>query len=69
MATAFVMVPINRCDIHSWSAMRNLLKSFLWIGIVHDRPGRSISDSAIRHEEVHPAMASMLSVGVAETPV
>jgi hypothetical protein len=28
-----LFVNINRCDIHCWSAMRNLLKSFLWIGL------------------------------------
>lgn len=47
-----LLVNIQRCDIHSWSAMRNLLKSFLWIGLVHDRPGRSIFDSVIAYADV-----------------
>lgn len=62
-----LFVSINRCDIQSWSAMRNLLRSFLWINLVHDRPGRSIFDSTIRYEEVHPVVSSMSSVDVSET--
>lgn len=62
-----LFVSINRCDIQSWSAMRKLLRSFLWINLVHDRPGRSIFDSTIRYEEVHPVVSSMSSVDVSET--
>jgi hypothetical protein len=47
-----LLASIKRCDIHSWSAMRNLLKSFLWISLVHDRPGRIIFDSAITYADV-----------------
>ncbi|KAF3401055.1 hypothetical protein DPV78_005325 [Talaromyces pinophilus] len=65
---SLLFVNINRCDIHCWSAMRNLLKSFLWIGLVHDNPGRSIFESTFRCEEIRPATASTPSVGVAETP-
>lgn len=56
-----LLVNIKKCDIHSWSAMRNLLKSFLWIGLVLDVPGRSIFESTIRHEETHPVASSMSS--------
>jgi hypothetical protein len=61
-----LLVNIKRSDNHSWSAMRNLLKSFLWIGLVHDRPGRSIFDSTVRYEEVHPVVSSMSLVDVSE---
>ncbi len=35
------------CDIASWSAMKDLLESFLWIGLVHDKAGQAIFSSAI----------------------
>lgn len=63
-----LFVNINRCDIHCWSAMRNLLQSFLWVGLVHDSPGRSIFESTFRCEDIRSAIASTPSVGVAETP-
>ena len=35
--------------IDSWSEMQDRLKSFLWIGLIHDRPGKAIFDSITGH--------------------
>lgn len=35
------------CEIDSWSEMKDLLQSFLWIGLVHDKVGEAIFGSAI----------------------
>lgn len=32
---------IGLCEIDSWSRMQNLLMSFMWIGLVHDKPGKA----------------------------
>ncbi|OTA52248.1 hypothetical protein K449DRAFT_391545 [Hypoxylon sp. EC38] len=36
---------MNLCQIGSWTDMRHLLSTFMWIEIVHDEPGKSIFDS------------------------
>ncbi|MCJ1376918.1 hypothetical protein MMC17_000008 [Xylographa soralifera] len=33
--------------IDSWSEMRDLLISFMWIGLVHDKTGKRVFDSAV----------------------
>ncbi|KAI1125894.1 hypothetical protein F5Y10DRAFT_294276 [Nemania abortiva] len=33
---------INLCEIKCWSQMRDILMSLMWIGIVHDGPGKSV---------------------------
>ena len=38
---------IKSCGIKSWSETRDVLASFLWIGLVHDRPGKQIFDSTL----------------------
>ena len=35
------------CEIRSWSDMQHLLKSSMWIGLIHDKPGRHVFDSTI----------------------
>jgi len=42
-----LLVNIGLCEIDSWSKMQDLLKSFIWIGLVHDKPGKGIFDSTI----------------------
>lgn len=37
---------IDLCGIQSWNEMRDSLDSFLWIGYLHDKPGKNIFDSA-----------------------
>ena len=38
---------IYRCKLGSWSELATLLKSFLWIDFVHDKPGRDIFDGVM----------------------
>lgn len=40
------------CGIDSWSKMRDLLKSFMWIDLVHDKGGKSIFDSTIASMDI-----------------
>lgn len=42
-----LLVNMDLCGIHSWSEMRDLLESFMWIGLVHDKPGKAVFDSAV----------------------
>ena len=37
-----LLVNIGLCEIDSWSKMQDLLKSFMWIGLVHDKPGKGV---------------------------
>ncbi|KIX95516.1 uncharacterized protein Z520_08636 [Fonsecaea multimorphosa CBS 102226] len=36
---------IDRCEVKSWNEMRGVLKSFMWIGLLHDKPGKDVFDS------------------------
>jgi hypothetical protein len=36
---------IDLCQVKSWNEMRGILKSFMWIGLLHDKPGKDIFDS------------------------
>ncbi|KAI1465806.1 uncharacterized protein F4812DRAFT_466223 [Daldinia caldariorum] len=40
-------VNLERCGVRSWPAMRAVLDSFMWIGIVHDAPGKALFDSVM----------------------
>ena len=33
---------IELCDVSTWDGMRDLLGSFLWIGLVYDKPGKDV---------------------------
>ncbi|KAE8355137.1 hypothetical protein BDV28DRAFT_129564 [Aspergillus coremiiformis] len=35
------------CNVNSWAAMRDSMESFLWIGVVHDQPGKDVFESAM----------------------
>ncbi|KAI0385753.1 hypothetical protein F5Y04DRAFT_244576 [Hypomontagnella monticulosa] len=35
------------CGVESWFVMRALLSSFMWVGLVHDAPGKAIFESAM----------------------
>jgi hypothetical protein len=37
-----LLVNIGLCEIDSWSKMQDLLMSFMWIGLVHDKPGKGV---------------------------
>jgi hypothetical protein len=38
-------VAISLCGIDEWSEMQELLKEFMWIGLVYDKSGKSVFDS------------------------
>jgi hypothetical protein len=40
-------VNIGLCGIDEWSEMQELLKGFMWIGLVYDKSGKSLFDSMI----------------------
>jgi hypothetical protein len=42
-----LLVNIGLCEIDSWSKMQDLLRSFMWIGLVHDKPGKGVFDMAV----------------------
>lgn len=42
-----LLVNMGLCEIRSWSEMQHLLKSSMWIGLIHDKPGRHVFDSTI----------------------
>jgi hypothetical protein len=42
-----LLVNMRFCEIDSWSKMQELLKSFMWIGLVYDKPGKSVFGSTI----------------------
>ena len=44
-----LLVNMGLCEIKSWSEMQHLLKSCMWIGLVHDKPGRRVFDSTIAY--------------------
>jgi hypothetical protein len=43
----FLLVNIGLSEIDSWSQMQDLLKSFMWIPLVHDKPGKGLLDLAV----------------------
>lgn len=40
-----LLVNVSRCKIKSWSNMQDLMQSYLWIGLLHNKPARRIFDS------------------------
>lgn len=45
--TPWVRVNIELCEAHTWSELRAQLKTFPWIDILHDKPGRAIYEAAV----------------------
>lgn len=45
-------VKMSECDIRSWSEMRHLLKSNLWIDFIHDSPGQLTFNSTDFHQRI-----------------
>ncbi|KAF2787715.1 hypothetical protein K505DRAFT_353661 [Melanomma pulvis-pyrius CBS 109.77] len=44
---SLLLVNITACRIDSWSKMQDLMKSFMWISLVHDKPGKRLFNSTI----------------------
>jgi hypothetical protein len=40
-------VNISLCEIDDWSEMQELVKRFMWIGLVYDKPGKMVFESTI----------------------
>lgn len=38
---------LNLCQVRSWDEMRDILKSYMWINLLHDKPGKGVFDSAV----------------------
>ncbi|EXJ89127.1 hypothetical protein A1O3_02191 [Capronia epimyces CBS 606.96] len=38
---------INICQVKTWNEMRQVLKSFMWIGLLHDKPGKEIFEAVL----------------------
>jgi hypothetical protein len=38
---------IELCKVESWSELRGIMNSFIWIGLVFDKPGKDIFDSVM----------------------
>lgn len=43
----FLRLNIRLCGIYEWSEMQKLLGSFMWIGLVYDKPGKVVFESTI----------------------
>lgn len=42
-----LLVSLELHEIDSWSKLQHLLNSIMWIGLVHDKPGKRIFDSTM----------------------
>ncbi|KAH8777930.1 hypothetical protein F5882DRAFT_502748 [Hyaloscypha sp. PMI_1271] len=40
-------VNISLCEIDDWSEMQELVRGFMWIGLVYDKPGKMVFESTI----------------------
>ena len=38
---------IELCKLESWSEVLDVMNSFIWIGLVFDKPGKHIFDTAM----------------------
>ena len=47
-----LLVKMGECEIRSWSEMRHLLKSNLWIDLIHDSPGQLTFNSTGFHRRI-----------------
>ncbi|OTA55494.1 hypothetical protein K449DRAFT_175142 [Hypoxylon sp. EC38] len=43
----WLRVNLEVCGVRSWVAMREVLDSFMWVGLVHDMPGKALFDSTV----------------------
>ena len=39
--------------LKSWTDVQDVLKSFMWIGLVLDKPGKEVFDSTMAHDPIH----------------
>lgn len=55
-----LLTNIDICEIESWNTMQDLLKSFIWIGLIHDKPGKEVFDTALAYRRNRPHSFSRL---------
>lgn len=60
----WLRVNIDLGEVESWSDMQDILKSLMWIGLIHDGPGKDVFDSTPVYDPVTPPLAhSPMSTG------
>ena len=57
-----LLAEMGLSEIRSWSEMQHLLKSILWIGLIHDKPGKHVFDTTITYPESLTPDVSLASV-------
>ena len=55
------------CNTRSWSETQHLLKSTMWIGLIHDKPGRRVYDSTIAYQNSYTLGVSHVSIATIRT--
>ena len=43
----WLRINLGLCAVFTWDETKELLSSFLWIGLVYDKPGRNVFDSIL----------------------
>lgn len=59
-------VNLGLCEIDTWSKMQNLMQSFMWIGLVYDRPGKVLFDSISACADEHTPLSFVSLTSVEE---
>ena len=60
----WLRVHIDICGVGSWSDMQGILKSLMWIDLIHDEPGKDVYNSTLNHDLVTPQLdPSPMSTG------
>ncbi|MCJ1385514.1 hypothetical protein MMC17_008637 [Xylographa soralifera] len=62
-----LLVSMGICETRSWSEMQHLLKSSMWIGLIHDKPGRRVFDSTIAYPDSPTLDVSPVSIATSST--
>ena len=52
----WLRVNIEICGVESWSDMQGILKSLMWIDLIHDASGEDVYNSALDHDLVTPSL-------------
>lgn len=52
----WLRVIIDLAEVESWIDMQEILRSLMWIGLVHDVPGKDVFDSAIIYDLLVPPL-------------
>ena len=39
---------IQACDVHDWTSMRSRMQEYMWISIIHDKPGEEFFEHMVR---------------------